>query len=729
MKNRTIIGLALIAAVFVSCDKELFQSQNIVQDGYKYTFKITSEQPGTRAVLDGNTIQWEAGDAVGIYAGESSNVSGTVSSDRKYLEVVVATPIVAGDVVEAYYPYAAGATVATAVPVVIPTSQTVTGGVYDADAMPSAIKPLTVSPEMVSGSAKGNMEFFNLGSVVRFHVYSTDPGKTGSVKSVSFTSTTPFAGSATYDITGDPESTALLGLDASTVTTTLDTPAAVGSVRETTSAQAPMVIAPGNYKGTVTVTMADATTYIYDIVNPFSIERSALKPVGVDLARAKVTTIEGSGTSVDPYIVHDATGLAAKMAESGVHIKLGSNILLGDWTTIESFDGVLDGDGNSIGKLNKCLIKTFSNGTVENIRFVDVNIGNYQSDGNCKGIVAQTASNVTITGIAAYGTLSSATTGGNSDYSGVGGVVGRASGTTTISNCYIEVDIPIVGSNFSVGGILGILRDNDECTTISNCTYAGKITGEGNYTKIGGIFGRKTKDATGSTSVIRNCLVSGSITIAGTGSNMVGGVFGALQGGNVSGEYVGGLTIKQCAFTGQVSAGNAVGGIGGVCCSVRDCFVSGKVQGTNVTDSSTGGSAGIVSAAKGAIECCVVAGARISGNNGSGRATAGIVSKQNGNTPAVNNNAVVNIHVQEAGFAIMGSTANLTASNNKWWGVKYLDDSAYVPGDPVTVQDGAAFAAAPAQVDFESMGFDFTDVWKWNAAGYPELKNVGASIK
>ena len=110
-------------------------------------------------------------------------------------------------------------------------------------------------------------------------------------------------------------------------------------------------------------------------------------------------------------------------------------------------------------------------------------------------------------------------------------------------------------------------------------------------------------------------------------------------------------------------------------------------------------------------------------------ATAGIVSKRNGNTPAVNNNAVVNIHVQEAGFAIMGSTANLTASNNKWWGVKYLDDSAYVPGDPVTVQDGAAFAAAPAQADFESMGFDFTDVWKWNAAGYPELKNVGASIK
>ena len=728
MKNRTIIGLALIAAVFVSCDKELFQNQNIVQDGYKYTFKITSEQPGTRAVLDGNTIQWEAGDAVGIYAGESSNVSGTVSSDRKYLEVVVATPIVAGDVVEAYYPYAAGATVATAVPVVIPTSQTVTGGVYDADAMPSAIKPLTVSPEIVSGSAKGNMEFFNLGSVVRFHVYSTDPGKTGSVKSVSFTSTTPFAGSATYDITGDPESTALLGLDASTVTTTLDTPAAVGSVRETTDAKVPMVIAPGDYKGSVTVTMADATTYIYDIVNPFSIERSALKPVGVDLARAKVTTIEGSGTSVDPYIVHDATGLAAKMAESGVHIKLGSNILLDEWTSI-NFDGVLDGDGNSIGGLTKCFTKALT-GTVKNVKFIDVNIGNYKSDDNCKGVVAQTASNATVSGVAAYGTMSTSTTDGNttSDYSGVGGVVGRASGATTISNCYIDVDIEIIAKAYLVGGILGNIRETNNIT-ISACTYAGTISGGGDYTKIGGILGRKTNVNQSSTDIIQNCLVSGNINISGTGSNMIGGIFGALQGSTPSGDYVGGITIKQCAFTGELSAGNTVGGIAGVGCSVRDCFVSGKVQGTNVTDSSTGGSAGIVSAAKGAIECCVVAGARISGNNGSVMATAGIVSKRNGNTPAVNNNAVVNIHVQEAGFAIMGSTANLTASNNKWWGVKYLDDSAYVPGDPVTVQDGAAFAAAPAQVDFEAMGFDFTDVWKWNAAGYPELKNVGASIK
>ena len=71
----------------------------------------------------------------------------------------------------------------------------------------------------------------------------------------------------------------------------------------------------------------------------------------------------------------------------------------------------------------------------------------------------------------------------------------------------------------------------------------------------------------------------------------------------------------------------------------------------------------------------------------------------------------------------MGATANLTASGNKWWGVKYLDDSAYVSAAPD--QDGTAFTAAPSQADFEGMGFDFTSVWKWNSAGYPELQNVG----
>ena len=74
----------------------------------------------------------------------------------------------------------------------------------------------------------------------------------------------------------------------------------------------------------------------------------------------------------------------------------------------------------------------------------------------------------------------------------------------------------------------------------------------------------------------------------------------------------------------------------------------------------------------------------------------------------------------------LGSTADLTADNNYWYGVKYLDETDYVSDD--TVQDGTAFAQAPTQADFEAMGYDFTNVWKWNAEkGYPELAAAGCA--
>lgn len=714
-----IIALAAIVCMSVSCHKESSGIVDPEQENYDYTFGIVSEQPGVRSVLDGTSIKWEVGDKVGVYAGSNVNVQAPVSSDLASVSLSLGSPLVAGDVLQAYFPYVAGTPAANAVAVEIPVSQTVTGGVYDADAMPVAVKPLTVTAEVAAGSETAELKFFNLASVVLFHVYSTDPAKTGNVKSVSFSASSPLAGSATYDITGDPETGTLAGLGETTVTTTLDTPVAAGTTREATAAKVPVVIAPGAYKGNVTITMEDATTYVYDIVNAFSIERSALKPVGVDLARAKSGSIEGSGTATDPYIVHNAADLKTCMAESGKYIKLGSNILMDDSWASANFDGVLDGNGNTIGALQKCFINALT-GTVKNVRFTDVAISNYKSSDNCKGVVAQTATNATISGVAAYGELVSSTTNGTDNYSGVGGVVGRASGASTISNCYIDVDIQIVGSNYSVGGILGIIRETDNII-ISNCTYAGTVSGSGNYTKIGGILGRKTNVNQASMDVIQDCLVSGSIAISGTGSNMLGGLFGALQGATVSGDYVGGISIVRSAFTGSISAGAAVGGIAGVGPSIIDCFVSGNVQAT--TTGTNGGSAGIVAAAKGKVNRCVVAGSRISGTNQTNFSTAGIVCQRNANTPDVTKCVTINAVLQDDGKTILGATSNLNASDNYWYGVTYINNGAYVSG--ATVQDGDAFAAAPSQTEFEAMGFDFTNVWKWNSAGYPELKNVG----
>lgn len=459
-----------------------------------------------------------------------------------------------------------------------------------------------------------------------------------------------------------------------------------------------------------------------DSFNPGAV--SFYARLGSDRVRSRVHTINitsknmyesGTGTPEDPYLVMDYDQLSATMnAYPAASIKLGDDADISTWATLDSFTGTLDGDGHKVSGLTVPFVGSLG-GKIFNLAFKEVNI---TAGGSGGGTVANNVSG-TIDRVSVSGTVSAGAA--SAGDTGLGAIAGQASGSAVISNCCSNMEISVSGTNFATGGIVGVIKASGGIT-IENCTVAGNISITSNATKVGGILGRKTNASQGSKDIIRDCLVSGSVNVSGTGSNMVGGVFGALQGATVSGDYVGGITIVRTAFTGSVSAGTAVGGIGGVCCSVTDCFVSGSVQATNNTGS-TGGSGGVVSAAKGDVTRCVVSGSRISGTNLAGFSTAGIISKQNGNAPAAKDCAVIGALLQNEGKTILGATANLSASGNKWWGVKYLDEAPYLTQN--TDQDGEAFAAAPTQADFEAMGYDFTSVWKWNSAGYPELRNAG----
>ena len=425
----------------------------------------------------------------------------------------------------------------------------------------------------------------------------------------------------------------------------------------------------------------------------------------------------GSGTEADPYVVTDFEQLSATMLTfPAACIRLDGDADVSDWETLPSFSGTLDGGAHKLSGLKVPFIANLS-GTVKDIAFADVDIA---AGGSNTGVVAcllgGSVSGVSVKGKITAGSASSGDT-------GLAAVAGQAEGTAVIRNCYSAAEISVSGTNFATGGIVGVIKSSGGIT-IQNCTVEGSISISSNATKVGGVLGRKTNASQGSKDIIADCLVAASITVSGSSSNMIGGVFGALQGSTVNGDYVGGITVVRTAFTGALSAGTAVGGICGVGCSVTDCFVSGSVQATN-NSGSTGGSAGIVSAAKGNVTRCVVAGSRISGTNLSAFSTAGVISKQNGNAPVAQNCAVIGALLQADGKAILGATANLNGENNKWWNVKYLDETPYLTGS--SVQDGDAFAAAPGQADFEALGYDFTNVWKWNSSGYPELRNAGCS--
>ena len=134
----------------------------------------------------------------------------------------------------------------------------------------------------------------------------------------------------------------------------------------------------------------------------------------------------------------------------------------------------------------------------------------------------------------------------------VGGVVGYASSSSTVTNCYNNGSVE--GSS-DVGGVAGMAYESD----ITNCYNTGSVSG--GY-RIGGVVGHAA------ISTIINCYNTGNVT--GSGYD-VGGVVGEAY-------YY--FTITNCYNTGSVSGGYRVGGVVGDVSSsssaVTNCYYGGN---------------------------------------------------------------------------------------------------------------------------------------------------------
>ncbi len=446
----------------------------------------------------------------------------------------------------------------------------------------------------------------------------------------------------------------------------------------------------------------------------------------------------GTGTSGDPYMVNTGDQLYATMSTyPAACIELMGNVTLPSWTPIATFTGDLDGAGYTASGLNASLTTNLSSpGVIHDLKLTGVSIST--SSASVLGAVADNLRGGTIRNVAVMGTLTSTAASGDKP---LGGIVGDSFGGT-IDNCYANVTI--ASSVSAVGGIMGRINApaGGVATTISNCTSAGSITMNGNLTKIGGILGRKqTGLVTGD--VVRNCLSSMVIAsgTGDTGSNMVGGIFGALQANMTNPPAI---SIDQCMFTGRVTGNNNIGGIGGVCPQTTNCIVVGA--GASATQSTVGAnvggsvasSGGIASGAKGDLKWCIVANSRITGPASTTKYAAGIASCQNNGTPAIVGCVVINSAVNNmatagdnttGGRAIAGlaTNLNLTSANNYYKGLTYADGSAFQPigGD---VRDGAEGPALMDQAWYTTLGYNFTEIWQWDAANSrPALRNAGCA--
>lgn len=247
-----------------------------------------------------------------------------------------------------------------------------------------------------------------------------------------------------------------------------------------------------------------------------------------------------------------------------------------DWTPIDEFFGILDGNGKKISQLkitgnkaNQGLFSTLK-GTVKNLRIDQVSIS-CTGDAGTLGAVCGTNEG-SIENVVVSGDISA------KYYNNVGGIAGITN-SANITKCKNECYI--VGYDI-VGGIVGSFSAWSECSFEDN-ENVGKIEGNSN---VGGVLGfAKTNSVKNNFFVtISNNKNSGEVNA--TGSN-IGGVIGNATGstydnyGKISYQE---FKITSCINTGEVHGYNATGGVvgcGALNKEISSCENKAPVTGNN----------------------------------------------------------------------------------------------------------------------------------------------------
>ena len=137
---------------------------------------------------------------------------------------------------------------------------------------------------------------------------------------------------------------------------------------------------------------------------------------------------------------------------------------------VDTFSGILDGNGYTISDLTAPLFESLNNGTVRNVNFSGVNITSHSGP---TGAIAGTANG----GSRIYNVgILDGSVGSSDDV--CGGIVGKLDGSARIINCFSYAEIK---NGTDVGGIVGYnnyeTKSNDARTMVMNCMFYGDITG------------------------------------------------------------------------------------------------------------------------------------------------------------------------------------------------------------------------------------------------------------
>lgn len=403
---------------FFSCEKEIEITPNngeeVNSEKKSYVFSIASSDDDTDAetkTILGNDAggvfsAWESGDNL-IYKINTADHGTSAVTIGTPVKFSITDDLAENDVIYAWFPYCVDETgTPDGVWFNVPHDQT-QGTDFDLDAMPMVAKPITMTAAMVTAWSSdktapiATAQFANLGSLINFKVYNTNSAyNSEKLRSITFDAgASVISGTFALDLTAidfsdEAQVTYTSGKlvdDAelpvgredelgrkSIVTTTMGSDTSIPTSKGS-ALNVYMVVLPGTYSGTITVTTTRAR-YIYPLSSR-AFARSEMKKLGLDLNSGNATREDyvklnwASPTTgknaLNAVIGVSSTGLGSDYAESNAPYRL-------------KFDGTND---NIIVKTDKAIGK------------VEIDYKKIAGNGNSTFTIQESADGVSFTDV------------------------------------------------------------------------------------------------------------------------------------------------------------------------------------------------------------------------------------------------------------------------------------------------------------------------------------------
>ncbi|QGY44467.1 T9SS type A sorting domain-containing protein [Maribellus comscasis] len=277
--------------------------------------------------------------------------------------------------------------------------------------------------------------------------------------------------------------------------------------------------------------------------------------------KLEVISLQGSGTTADPFQIWNLEDLNLVREFLDSHFILMNDLdfsgsawcadsSASGWEPISTFTGSFNGNGHTISNLyinrdssdSIGLFGRLSGAKIDSLSISNVDITGRGWVGGLAGFVdASEISNCNTSGEI------------NGSNDNVGGLCGKISNSSLVSNCYSTVNTH--GGSYT-GGLVGYNLQ----ATIRNCYATGDVSGEDN---IGGLIGENYFS-----SDIYTCYTTGDVS----GGDNIGGLIGENNHSNV----------YNCYAFGDITGNDAVGGLVGYFgnwCDVTWCYSYGVVTG------------------------------------------------------------------------------------------------------------------------------------------------------